>query len=200
MAFTFSETDKAVQEFLNSINVKYAFNYVGATFTQEGGKKWEHDLFSVSLGVAGKELMTTEFRTGTGHRLNPTKKGGAHNYMKFDPITGRNLSAHREALNIAANASIYFPIAARQAYNGHNPLPTQQYVPAPTAASVLYSLLSDMNCGSYTFADFCGDLGYDEDSRKAHDIYLACQQNGAKLRKVFTGEQLEKLQELLQDY
>jgi hypothetical protein len=200
MAFTFSDTDKAVQEFLNSIRVKYGFNYVGAAISKDNGKNWEHDLFTVSFGATGKELMTTEFKTGTGHRLDITKKGGAHNFMKFDAITGRNLGAHREALNIAANASIYFPILARQAYNGHNPLPVQQYVPAPTAASVLYCLLSDMQCGSDTFEGFCANLDYDEDSRKAHDTYLACQQSGTKLRKVFTREQLETLQELLQDY
>jgi hypothetical protein len=199
--FTFNETDKAVQEFLNAIGVKYAFHYIGAAVSRDGGKDWEHDLFTVSFVAAGKEPMTTEYKTGIGHRLNHrTTKGGALNIMRFYAVTGRHLGAHREALGLASDASIYFPIAAKQAYNGHNPLPVQQYAPAPKAAGVLYSLLSDMSCGADTFEDFCANLGYDEDSRKAHDIYLACQKSGTQLRKVFTREQLEQLQELLQDY
>lgn len=196
MGFSFNEADKAVQDYLNAQDVKYAFNYVGAV----DSKEWPHDLFSVSFVAAGKEPMTTEFKTGVGHRLDRTKKGGPLNYMRFDPVNGRNLSAHREALGFPSNASVYFPIVAKKAYNGHGILPTDQYVPAPTAANVLYSLLSDMTCGSDTFEDFCASFGYDEDSRKAHDIYLACQKSGSKFRKVFTSEQIEQLQELLQDY
>lgn len=46
---------------------------------------------------------------------------------------------------------------------------------APSLATVLESLALDVSCGEYTFNDFCAELGYDTDSRKALDTYLAYQ-------------------------
>ena len=71
---------------------------------------------------------------------------------------------------------------------------------APTAASVLYCLLSDSEAAGETFEDWCLNYGYDSDSRKAERIYFQCQQTATGLRKVFTGEQLKELKTLLQDY
>ena len=68
----------------------------------------------------------------------------------------------------------------------------------PQLADVLYSLVSDSQCANDTFADFCADLGYDTDSRKALETYLACQESGTKLRKL--GLNLAQLSELFQDY
>lgn len=71
---------------------------------------------------------------------------------------------------------------------------------APFAAIVLYGLISDESLAADTFEDFCANCGYDTDSRKALENYLACQEEGAKLRKIFTGAQLSEIRETLQDY
>ena len=71
---------------------------------------------------------------------------------------------------------------------------------APTAASVLYCLLSDMEAIDQSFVDWADDLGYDTDSRKALAIYEACCDTGRELRKVFTPTQRADLRGLLQDY
>lgn len=55
----------------------------------------------------------------------------------------------------------------------------------PDAASLLSSLALDANLGDQTFADFCADLGYDEDSRKAFASWEACRASMEKLRAVF---------------
>jgi hypothetical protein len=68
----------------------------------------------------------------------------------------------------------------------------------PTLADILYSLQSDANCAQDTFADFCAETGYDEDSRKALETYLACQAEGVGLRSL--GLNLQTLGELFQDY
>lgn len=47
-----------------------------------------------------------------------------------------------------------------------------------------------------TFEDFCGEYGYDEDSRTAERIYVAVQNEYANLKRIFTPEQLEELQEI----
>lgn len=44
----------------------------------------------------------------------------------------------------------------------------------PGAADVLSCLISDAFAGEQTFADFCGDFGYDEDSRKAERTWKQC--------------------------
>ena len=69
----------------------------------------------------------------------------------------------------------------------------------PGLAGILSSLLSDGQVASETFEDFCADLGYSTDSRKALDTYLACQDSGRKLR--FFGYTLKTtLAKLLEDY
>ena len=56
-------------------------------------------------------------------------------------------------------------------------------VHAPIIDDVLFSLVMDASYGSENFADFCADLGYDEDSRKVLDMYLECQKTADKIRR-----------------
>jgi hypothetical protein len=54
----------------------------------------------------------------------------------------------------------------------------------PTSYDVLYCVLSDASVLDMSFEDFCGDFGYDLDSRKAEQTYKACKKSGTKLRKL----------------
>ena len=47
-----------------------------------------------------------------------------------------------------------------------------------------------------TFEDFCGDFGYDTDSRKAEKTYFAVQKEYQNLRGMFTGPELENMAEI----
>ena len=47
-----------------------------------------------------------------------------------------------------------------------------------------------------TFEDFCSEFGYDEDSRSAEQIYLACVKEYKQLTRIFTDEQMEELREI----
>ena len=47
-----------------------------------------------------------------------------------------------------------------------------------------------------TFEDFCGNFGYDSDSRKAFDVYLAVQDEARKVTRFFTAEEMEELREI----
>ena len=64
---------------------------------------------------------------------------------------------------------------------------------------VLSSLVMDMDAGAETFADFCGEFGYDEDSRKAFAIWQTCQEHGGQFRKV-AGKHLEAIREAVSEY
>lgn len=48
-------------------------------------------------------------------------------------------------------------------------------VKTPNVADVVYSLLMDAHYADQTFSDWCENVGFDTDSRKALDVYLRCQ-------------------------
>ena len=54
----------------------------------------------------------------------------------------------------------------------------------PKLRDILCSMASDAQCAQDSFEDFCSNLGYDTDSRKALETYLACQESGRKLRLI----------------
>lgn len=70
----------------------------------------------------------------------------------------------------------------------------------PTLEDVMYGLMSDSDCVRFgqSFEDFCGDLGYDEDSRKAEGVYKACIKQWKNLERL--GYDMDKLSDLFQDY
>jgi hypothetical protein len=71
---------------------------------------------------------------------------------------------------------------------------------APSAAAVLYSLLSDGEAVNQSFSDWCYDLGYDSDSIKALRVYQQCEETGRELRRLFKLTQVQALRNALQDY
>lgn len=54
----------------------------------------------------------------------------------------------------------------------------------PDAEGVIDCLLSDSQDGEQSFEDFCSELGYDPDSRKAEGVWKACQAMTPKVRQL----------------
>ena len=54
---------------------------------------------------------------------------------------------------------------------------------SPTLADVLTSLRSDATAPA-SFADFCSECGYDQDSRKAEKTWKACRSIAVRMRKL----------------
>lgn len=50
--------------------------------------------------------------------------------------------------------------------------------------NAFYCFVSDALCGFESFESFCGDFGYDTDSRKAEKTYKACKRAYAKFERV----------------
>ena len=71
---------------------------------------------------------------------------------------------------------------------------------APTAGSVLYSLLLDASGADENFHDWCANYGYDTDSRKALATYEACCIIRADVNKFFTAAERAELAAILEDY
>lgn len=69
-----------------------------------------------------------------------------------------------------------------------------------TLDEVIYSLNSDASAVRFgqTFEEFCGEFGYDTDSRKAEGIFNTCREIWAGLVRL--GADFDKLDELFHDY
>lgn len=65
----------------------------------------------------------------------------------------------------------------------------------PKAVDVVNCLVSDAHCVRWpsSFDEFCDELGYDRDSRKAERIYKATLRQTAKLKKFLNGHFEEAL-------
>lgn len=65
----------------------------------------------------------------------------------------------------------------------------------PSAYDVLSCVGSDINC-SDSFMEFCGDFGYDEDSRRAYAAFERCSKFARELRDFFTPDEITELAEI----
>lgn len=60
-----------------------------------------------------------------------------------------------------------------------------------------YDILAAVEKYSYdSFSDFCSECGYSTDSISARETFLACGEEYAGLRRIFTEEQMEMLREI----
>lgn len=60
-----------------------------------------------------------------------------------------------------------------------------------------YDILACVEKYGYdSFSDFCAEFGYSTDSISARETFLACGDEYAGLRRIFTEEQMEKLREI----
>lgn len=53
----------------------------------------------------------------------------------------------------------------------------------PSLDDVIESIVSDAQAENESFDDWCANLGYSTDSRKALETYILCQESAKKLRK-----------------
>lgn len=77
---------------------------------------------------------------------------------------------------------------------------TQVFITPVLAAELLYSVLLDSYANEMSHAEWCAQFGYEEDSRKGLELYLACQESYNKLLQVMTRSQIDHIAELLEDY
>ena len=156
----------------------YNVTYVGSRKDESG---WENDKWVITING-----VDFEYHTGIGHRLTLPKGKYSLSQSQREQV--------KQLKECTTLNKVLFTIEDRRVY-----------AVAPTQASVLYCIVSDAYCGENTFDDFCTDFGYDEDSRKALETYLSCQENSKKLSQVFKGEsnpheKLSTLKGILEDY
>lgn len=55
----------------------------------------------------------------------------------------------------------------------------------PPIPDVVAAIVRDADCGNYSLDEFCSELGYEEDSRKAEKIWRQCKAMLPKVKKFF---------------
>ena len=64
--------------------------------------------------------------------------------------------------------------------------------------NAFYCFVSDALSGTYSFSEFCGEFGYDEDSRKAEQTWKACQRSLKKFERV-SGYGLDEMYDFINE-
>ena len=165
------EIEMKVNELLVAANAEMTAVYVGETVKD----KWQCDAWRIHF------------------ENNAIIRGLAKSIMQsFDYYTGLG---HRKAKDKNPYKNFGSDKYYHEQWNSAKLKPVK-----PSASSVLYSLILDSGASEESFEDWCSNFEHETDSRKAMEIYLACQENSNKLRKVFDRATIETLQKLLQDY
>ena len=170
-----SEVEKTVEAFVTGdCTVTYSVTYTG---TEKRGD-WECDCWRFTM-----KNQSFEYFTGLGHRAAvtaDTKKRAAYEFTSLTEkdVAGKTMQGRRYLQRVQELRKPQIP----------------------PIAGLLYSLILDGSACEQSFASWCTELGYYNDSRKALATYEACQENADKLHRVFTYAQIAHIQELLQDY
>ena len=156
------------------------------------GKPWPCLKFRVLLQHGGKDVLETDFSFGIGHvdlkkvKVPPSTflPGWSNEETSF--LAAWQRQPHAEFKDKALQARVTERLARLQKL-------------APTLPGVLSSLLMESDAHGQTFEDWCGEFGYDTDSRSAEETFRACELIGRQLHKV-DAKTLEQAREILQDY
>lgn len=172
-----NDQDKAVAEYLKAQGIKFNVDYA---MNKENDKEWACDVWNVSFN---SELFT--YKTGLGHRLEGNPK------TPYTPVLKpykRDIEQLHSLLELSNRISAVHKVKERT------------FAVRPTQASVLYCLLLDAEASNDSFNNWCDAFGYDNDSLLAFKTYQACCDSAIQLSKVFTREQLNELNVLLEEY
>lgn len=156
--------EAGVSAILADCGIVFSAVLVDGNAVDENG--WKYAAWKVAFSGQGRQTFATPYSMGTAHR---EIKPGCH-----VPPGLVNWQNPRTLFD--------------EDFRNRCTRPT-----APTAATVLHSLLSDASAADSTFEDWAADMGLDSDSRKALAEYLACQETAVSLRRIFGSAVLEKL-------
>lgn len=162
------EIEAKVGEMLAESKVAYVALYAGETKRDD----WECDAWKVAFTKAGPDMI-------------------AGDSASFDFHTGLGNRSPQPKPTDGGPAPRPHTLMWEELEAKRKPV-------APHAADVLACLLSDSGAVGVAFSEWCDEFGYESDSRKALDTYLACQETYLKLRRIL-GD-LEPYRELLADY
>lgn len=151
---------------------------------------WKHFAWIATLNG-----VDVEYRTGLGHSKSPYKLDGArciknNIFGKPKPMPGYLLESISK--DQARDFLSVFNLS-RTLWNAERL--NWIHVKVPRVKDILWSLYMDASGAQESFEDWCSNYGYDTDSRRALNMYFACQESGHKLRKIMKSKNyLERIE------
>ena len=156
--------------------------FVPFSQSRNAGEKNPSLNWLVTLKRDGKKILSCDYMAGMGHCP----------FYKSHKVSYRMTMWEHERIMIECEKG--FAIA------GEN-LPTLSKIPIlPDSLDVIHSLLIDAEAFEYDFEEWCGNFGYDTDSRKAESMFNQCRDIGTKLVRAIGTDGLARLQDAFQDY
>lgn len=174
-----------LNDFIASLGLSYSAKFIPQSQSRNAKEKNLSLNWIVSISK-GNTAINTDYMQGIAHLPLYFNSNNAayYNYLKQCVENGKyskNAISHKAFHSLGQWATV--PI------------------PAPKLEDVLYSLAMDCDVFNYScFEEWAENLGYETDSRQAEKIYHACLENALKMRSMLGNDNLEKLQELFQDY
>lgn len=178
-----SEKSEEVKKVLSDMGLTLESVFVPFSQSRNKAEKYPSLNWKVTLKKNGKDIVTTDYMAGCGH---------APSYQKHkDPYK------NRRAVDLECETGF----TAKLRPHGDAVFEPNKKAPIlPKMEDVVYSLVMDSDVLEYDFSDWCGNFGYDEDSRKAEQIYNDCMQIALKMNRSLGTDELNTLREVYQDY
>lgn len=182
------ETQKRIEQ-LTALGFRLECGPPSGQVDESGEKAWPHIAYTVTLYHGEKKILATDYRLGVGHV--DIKKGHPRSMILTGEQSGFLSSWQSRPHADFKNKQLKAEVAAK--------LARAQKV-APTLDCVLHSLLMDGDAyfSGERFEDWADNCGYSTDSRKAEEIFKACDLIGRQLNKVPRAI-LDRVREITQD-
>ncbi len=160
------------EKFLQETNSTMKIEFAGTAINDDWDEKNPRNRYSVTL-TTPKGSMQIDFWDSlyNTNRYN----------MTLDDYARKKYGRYFNGLDVLERNTVY------------SGLKRQKDASKPSTYDIL-ACLTKYDPG--IFEDFCSDYGYSNDSIKAMKTYFAVQNEYARLSKLFTSEQMEKLREI----
>lgn len=170
------ETEEmSVEKWIEKQGLQYTAKFVPFSLSRNAKEKTPSLNWQIEISKGSWVVFTSQYTQGVGN-LPGYKFSQSHLMYYHDAVKGA-CETGRWNPNIGG---------------------LQSKLQAPKIADVLHCLLVDATAIDYSFEDWCGEFGYDTDSRKAFQMYETCVQTGLTLRRM--GIDLNEAREVFQDY
>lgn len=179
---TADEIRAAVNAILAAEGITYAAQFVPQAQSRNADKphrslNWKVTIQRTAEKAADRNMFTTDYMQGIGH---------------IPAIIGKSYPNELRAREYEASTTGRYQVRANASYQ-------TKPLPIPSAADVLYCLVSDAGASDMCFETWADEYGYDKDSRAAETTYRQCIDSGLALRRLLGGAVLAKLRDITAD-
>ena len=179
MSLTTTEARAAIDVLLAREGITMTAAFVPQSLSRHSAEKDRTLNWRITFSnAASKASFAIDYSQGIGH---------------IPAMLGKSYPMERQANEYQASQEGRYQVRANASYQ-------TKPLPPPTAADLLHCLVLDASCAENTFEEWCSELGYDTDSRKAEEIYNQCRKQTRDAMRVLGSKLLADAGTLLQDY